>query len=270
METRKVTECTPSPEEEFRSGTSLKYPDEERTRQQLTLAFPSIDADVIEEMAFLVGRKRYTIDKVVYMLRLIEESMKLDNPANKGLVNSGESEGQEVQVLQEGTDDTSTGHSLPLQSSQPQEGLDQTTMKQQRDLPEGNRGGVEELQPFMLSYSNSHSANFVGVKLFFTSMTGDRRIRDHCRRAETLLYLKRITYEPVNVADSPTLQRNLREMYAACTGKRGAPPLPALFVGTSYVGNYEEMQEMEDDGTLMDTLEHLGYKHEIQSSVVTR
>ncbi|PBJ67943.1 hypothetical protein BCY84_22770 [Trypanosoma cruzi cruzi] len=102
-----------------------------------------------------------------------------------------------------------------------------------------------------------HAAKAV---LFVTTMTGDRRVRDHCRQIETLLYLKRIQYVSMNVADDPFTQRRLREMYAASTGRNVMPPTPAFFIGEHFIGDYEVLQELEDDGKLMETLCQCGYR----------
>ncbi|KAF8301281.1 putative SH3-binding, glutamic acid-rich protein [Trypanosoma cruzi] len=102
-----------------------------------------------------------------------------------------------------------------------------------------------------------HTAKAV---LFVTTMTCDRRVRDHCRQIETLLYLKRIQYVSVNVADDPFTQRRLREMYAASTGRNVMPPTPAFFIGDHFIGDYEVLQELEDDGKLMETLCQCGYR----------
>ncbi|EKF26038.1 hypothetical protein MOQ_010285 [Trypanosoma cruzi marinkellei] len=108
------------------------------------------------------------------------------------------------------------------------------------------------------STTTKHAAKAV---LFVTTMTSDRRIRDHCRQIENLLYLKRIQYVSMNVADDPVTQRRLREMYAASTGRNVIPPTPAFFVGEHFIGDYEALQELEDDGNLMETLSQCGYFH---------
>ncbi|RNE94924.1 uncharacterized protein Tco025E_10283 [Trypanosoma conorhini] len=109
------------------------------------------------------------------------------------------------------------------------------------------------------SSSASAAGEAATAVLFTTTMTGDRRVRDHCRQIGTLLYLKRVQYDSVNLADDPVLQRRLREMYAASTGQHVRPPIPAFFVGEHFIGGYEALQEMEDDGVLMETLYRRGY-----------
>lgn len=97
------------------------------------------------------------------------------------------------------------------------------------------------------------------VILFTTSMTDDRQVRDHCRLIENLLYLKRIPYHIMDVADSAFLQRKAKEVYYKATKKHKMPKMPILCVDNTYVGNYVQLQELEDDDMMDDKLEAAGF-----------
>ncbi|KPA77883.1 hypothetical protein ABB37_06675 [Leptomonas pyrrhocoris] len=90
-----------------------------------------------------------------------------------------------------------------------------------------------------------------GQVLFFTtSMTGDRKVRDHCRLMENMLYLKLIPHHTIDVADSEFFQRRVRRMYTHSTQKRVMPDMPLLFVDDKLIGDFTAVQELEDAGEL--------------------
>nr|CCD16031.1 unnamed protein product [Trypanosoma congolense IL3000] len=249
----------------------LQHTDEEYVRQRLSLEFPSVDDEVLTEMAFLVGRRRHTMDEAVHMLHLVEKSRSGDAASAKGSdeakVSDRHVSGPPVLVspnLVPSSAKLRGAAAIDVLGDEMSEALRvRSTCRNGGAGAGASSAGAEQRLP--VGVENPRT-----VKLFHTTMTGDRRIRAHCRQADTLLYLKRIRYEPVNVADSPLMQQRLRELYRTSTGRKTPPPLPALFVGSNYVGNYEEMQDMEDDGILMDTLKRLGYQHEATSNGVSQ
>ena len=54
-------------------------------------------------------------------------------------------------------------------------------------------------------------------KLFTTSMTGSRRVRDHDRRLKTLMYCLNIPFEEIDLADNKFIQQRLAEMVLGAT-----------------------------------------------------
>lgn len=98
------------------------------------------------------------------------------------------------------------------------------------------------------------------VIMFTTCMTGDRRVRDHCRQLEGLLYLKGITPHVMDVADNAFLQRKARQLYKKGTGCDEVPQMPMLVVDDTWIGGYEDIQDLEDNRMLDDTLYRAGYR----------
>lgn len=108
------------------------------------------------------------------------------------------------------------------------------------------------------------------VIVFTASMTGQRNTRDHFRSLENLLQAKQVTYHIMDVADNAFLQRTAREIYQRGTGVegKGKPlPLPLLTVDRALVGDYTAVQDMEDEGILMEQLVKLGYR-DVDLSVI--
>ncbi|CUF52807.1 Hypothetical protein, putative [Bodo saltans] len=112
------------------------------------------------------------------------------------------------------------------------------------------------------------------VILYVTSMTANRQVRTECRLLHQLLYIKRVTFSELDVADNPFLQKYLAKLVAASapstssssTSSPSVANLPLLFVGEKFVGNLDSCQALEDDGLLMVTLASLGYEH-VEKSV---
>ena len=91
--------------------------------------------------------------------------------------------------------------------------------------------------------------------LYTTSMTNDRQVRDHCRLLKNLLYVRRIEHSELDIADNAFLQRRLEKL---CGGRF---PMPLLFVGEQFIGNYPIVQELEDNGTFMEALAQRGFQY---------
>jgi hypothetical protein len=120
------------------------------------------------------------------------------------------------------------------------------------------------------------------VILYVTSMTANRQVRTECRLLHQLLYIKRVTFTELDVADNPFLQKYLSKLVVAASSSSSSTPhatpsasssianLPLLFVGEKFVGNLEACQALEDDGMLMVTLASLGYEHVEMSVEVYR
>lgn len=116
------------------------------------------------------------------------------------------------------------------------------------------------------------------VILYVTSMTANRLVRTHCRLLHQLLYIKKVDFTELDVADNPFLQKFLGRIVSASpqallqSGGGGVVSqaqgtnLPLLFVGEQFVGNYEHCQRLEDDGVLMAALASHGYTH-VEKSV---
>ncbi|KEG07419.1 hypothetical protein DQ04_09871020 [Trypanosoma grayi] len=263
----------------------ITYPNEQRAARQLKLAFPDADAEVVQELAFLVAARRHTIQNAVTILTNMELANNggvagnINSTANnnsKNNINNENNNARSNNIAHSGTDNahhhnngkvpsTAAAGVPPAQRASPPNAV-KTHVEHRAGGDNAHPPSTSAKHPQPTPHQrtavrrNSDMAK-TGAKatLFTTTMTGDRRVRDHCRQIETLLYLKRIQYETVNVADDALKQRSLREMYAASSGRTGAPPTPALFVGDHFLGNYEMLQEMEDDGVLMEKMRQLGY-----------
>lgn len=91
------------------------------------------------------------------------------------------------------------------------------------------------------------------IRLYMTTMTADRQVRDRVRGFERLLFLLAIPHQAYDVSDNRFMRRKLVEL---CDGEdRG---LPLLFVGDRLVGVYDEVQEMVDLHTFIPRLVSLG------------
>ncbi|KAG8343406.1 hypothetical protein TRVL_05768 [Trypanosoma vivax] len=237
--------------------------EERRVWEYLQRTFPMTDPDMLQEMAALVMLGRYTLSDAIDMVRVIEDARQINDEG------WGEENCSSSNCLQ--TENCVDERSAANESDGVHE---KATIPTSNVGCDKNRAG-EDGQHF-LKLAEPHTPvgdpsqeNFTSIplsgderlktRLFTTTMTGDRRVRDHCRRVETLLYLKRIQYETVNIADNVLEQRRMRQMYAASTGRSSAAPLPSLFVGTHFVGDYERLQELEDEGVLIETIVGLGY-----------
>ena len=98
--------------------------------------------------------------------------------------------------------------------------------------------------------------------LYVTSMTASRQVRYHCRLMQNLLYLRRVQYTELDVADNPFLQRHLLRLTGTGTGAKGTEhqlPLPLLFIGEQFVGGYEACQALEEEDRLLETMVSKGF-----------
>ena len=79
--------------------------------------------------------------------------------------------------------------------------------------------------------------------LYSSSTKATARAEAHERRVVNLLEAKRKRYEMVYVDVSP-------ERRGALDAAAPGAPLPALLAGGAYLGDYDALQELEDDGKL--------------------
>lgn len=91
------------------------------------------------------------------------------------------------------------------------------------------------------------------IRLYMTTMTADRQVRDRVRSFERLLFLLAIPHQAYDVSENRFMRRKLVEL---CGGEdRG---LPLLFVGDRVVGVFDEVQEMVDRDEFIPRLVALG------------
>eukprot|EP00755_Sulcionema_specki_P020020 Sspe_Gene.70913::Locus_41911_Transcript_2_3_Confidence_0.500_Length_1028::g.70913::m.70913 len=96
------------------------------------------------------------------------------------------------------------------------------------------------------------------ITVYHTSQTADRRTRDNCYRLALMLDALGIPYENFDICENKWLRKTLSRM-------AGVDELPLVFYGplpdSTFVGTYETLMELNDDGRLFSTLRSLGYKH---------
>ena len=102
------------------------------------------------------------------------------------------------------------------------------------------------------------------VTAYTTSMTNDRQVRDHCRQLTSALYLLRVKFVEVDVADNLYMHKKLSKIVAARSlgDENEAVKLPYLFVGDDLVGDYWCVQELIDSETFFPTLARFGFRHQ--------
>ena len=101
------------------------------------------------------------------------------------------------------------------------------------------------------------------VRLYVTSITGSRQVRDHCRALERHLYLLQVPHETIDVTETSNfVLPRLRRQIAAATGVSAASlsdlELPLLFVGDRYVGDFGTVNDLVDADQLVRRLKELG------------
>ena len=88
-----------------------------------------------------------------------------------------------------------------------------------------------------------------GVVLYFASVRGCARAASEERRLRTLLLAKGVSFLEVDVAEDA---RERAMMLAAS----GTPDTPQLHAGGRFIGRFERVQELEDEGALSGVLQH--------------
>ena len=73
------------------------------------------------------------------------------------------------------------------------------------------------------------------------------RVCPYCRMAEALLTRKGVPFEKVLVDDDPVRRTEMVQR----TGRR---TVPQIFIGTTHVGGYVEMAQLDRDGELDELL----------------
>lgn len=92
------------------------------------------------------------------------------------------------------------------------------------------------------------------VILYTTSITSQVTVRDRCRGMERILFLHELQYHAMDVSDNKFMRKTLVDL---CGGVDKG--LPLLFVGSRYIGTHDEVQDMIDEGTFLNTLgPHVG------------
>ena len=90
-----------------------------------------------------------------------------------------------------------------------------------------------------------------GVVLYFASVRGCARAASAERRLRTLLAAKGVAFREVDVAEEAGGR-------AAMRAASGTAVTPQLHAGGRFVGLFERVQELEDEGTLSGVLRHFG------------
>lgn len=102
------------------------------------------------------------------------------------------------------------------------------------------------------------------ARLFVTSITASRQVRDRCRHVRTWLHVLRIPHEEIDVSDNSFLHRRLA---ALCGGSDLGLPLLLVddaavsFGETSsprFVGGFEAIEDLVENHALRSTLDRLG------------
>ncbi|GAM23581.1 hypothetical protein SAMD00019534_067560 [Acytostelium subglobosum LB1] len=83
------------------------------------------------------------------------------------------------------------------------------------------------------------------VDLFTSSATGMLKIKKDQSALKTLLEAKGIKYNEYDVASDTEKRLWMKET-------SGKTELPQLFVNDKFVGNYDDLQELEEGGMFMD------------------
>jgi glutaredoxin-related protein len=87
------------------------------------------------------------------------------------------------------------------------------------------------------------------IILYTTTITASREVRDHCRGLERVLYMHKLQYHAMDVAENGFMRKQLIEQ---CGGEDLG--LPLLFVGSKFIGTYAQVQHMVDEGKFLDAL----------------
>ena len=94
------------------------------------------------------------------------------------------------------------------------------------------------------------------VVLYTTSITASRQVRDHCRGMERHLYLHGVgRYHAMDVSSNKFMRKHLVKL---CGGKDLG--LPLLFVGETFIGDWDTVEVLVDNRRLLATLQEAGYK----------
>eukprot|EP01012_Entosiphon_sulcatum_P033026 TRINITY_DN41875_c0_g1_i1.p1 TRINITY_DN41875_c0_g1~~TRINITY_DN41875_c0_g1_i1.p1 ORF type:complete len:179 (+),score=53.40 TRINITY_DN41875_c0_g1_i1:51-539(+) len=100
-----------------------------------------------------------------------------------------------------------------------------------------------------------HTATAIPIKectIYVTYVGGIRKVRDDCRRLKQLFDTLKIKYNEIDVAEN----RWLRSKIATASGM---DTLPLVFIEEDYVGMYDDLEQLNDEGLLMEKLRSLGY-----------
>eukprot|EP01061_Rhynchopus_euleeides_P018153 TRINITY_DN29_c2_g2_i1.p1 TRINITY_DN29_c2_g2~~TRINITY_DN29_c2_g2_i1.p1 ORF type:complete len:201 (+),score=72.65 TRINITY_DN29_c2_g2_i1:450-1052(+) len=94
--------------------------------------------------------------------------------------------------------------------------------------------------------------------LYVTNQTGNRHVRYKCNRLKLNFVCLRIEYMEVDVAGNKWLRQKVTE-------SAGVDAIPLLFMGLGaegkFLGTYDDILNIIDEGTFYDYLAKFGYKH---------
>jgi len=90
-----------------------------------------------------------------------------------------------------------------------------------------------------------------GVVLYFASVRGCARAASAERRLRTLLAAKGVAFREIDVSEEAGGR-------AAMRAASGTAVTPQLHAGGRFVGLFERVQELEDEGALSGVLRHFG------------
>ena len=96
----------------------------------------------------------------------------------------------------------------------------------------------------------------VTATVYITTLGVVRKTADACRRLVALLDALDVEYEKVTV-DTPEMREMLEQM-------SDTRELPQCFVGESYIGTWEEVLDMNEDGKLQAALRNAGYSGKLR------
>jgi transcriptional regulator with PAS, ATPase and Fis domain len=236
-----------------------RFPSCEDIARRLIRRFPSLDKEIVMDFAYAVSINRYDYGQAKQMLSNLVEATavevavvdavrKEEAAAQRAAQASSSSssslfEQKAVAVLER---DHLKHHHI---ETTPQHGAPLASAMIQKAQPAHHPSPSSEVDSAGFSASE--------ILLYSTSMTSIQQVRDHTRLLKNLLYIRRIRYSELDLADNAFLQRRL----ASLCGLRTAAELklPVLFVGEKPVGGYEVIQDLEDRDAFMPALARLGF-----------
>lgn len=107
------------------------------------------------------------------------------------------------------------------------------------------------------------------VILYLTTITSSNEVRDRCRSMELTLSLLQVTeYHSIDISEMAYLRKKLLPKIPDCEKEKkpyladtkNPQFLPLLFVGMTYIGDWERVEALRDDGVLLQTLKAAGWR----------
>ena len=241
-----------------------RFPSCEEIARRLVRKFPMIDREIVLDFAYAVSINKYDYGQAKQMLKNLAE-ISLVEAAVVDAEKREEKQQQQQQQQQKLQQEVSAKVEHEAASMLERDHLrrhhvEQPLQNQKRQLGPPIASAMLQAHPDVSEISSVGFSDSE-VLLYSTSMTSIQQVRDHTRLLKNLLYIRRIRYSELDLADNNFLQRRLASL---CGMKGGASELklPVLFVGEKPVGGYEYIQDLEDRDMFMGRLRELGFIYE--------